>query len=974
MSLRSLALSLLLVFAPAAALAQQPEPRPADTGTSWFYQGSDLPADPAWRFGTLANGLRYAVRRNGRPVRQVSIRVRIAAGSLQERPEEFGWAHLVEHLLFRGSASFADREARHIWQQLGASFGSDTNAFTGTTQTFYQLDLPNADRAKLDRSLHVMADMMSAALFDPAAVDAERQIVIAEKERRPELSVRLGEAARELFHHGLSFASRDTIGTEATLRGATAEGLQSFYRRWYRPDQTMVVMVGDIDPQTMVELIEARFGGWRGAGPAPAATDFGRLAEPPSRVGSIVYAGAPTNALVGWVRPYIPQRPTRERQRLDLEQALATMILNRRLERQARGESTFISAGIGVNNHPGTAEFTQLAVTAKGGRWQEALREAFAILADALRAPPSTEEVEREIANLRTASQAGVEAEPTTSSAAWATLIVNAVDQGEVAVAARARQALYQELAPLMTPDRIAAATRRLFTGSPPRLLLLSPEPVQGGAQALAQGLAAAERAAPASRGGDRLVGFDSLPSPGTPGREVARERIEDLDVTVVRFANGSTLTFKQTGFDQGRVFVRLRFGSGLLGLDPRRPSLGWASGFVGPSGVADLDLDAMERLLTGRRIGMAFSMAEDAYILSGTTSPQDLGDQLRLLTAKLTHPRWDPALFRRFQTAALQSFELQFATASGRGQRELAGLVRPADERYRPATREELASATPEAMQAFFAPRLSEGPVHAVIVGDVPLDQAVDAARRTIGALPARSSPPAAADPDLSLPPRPNPEPLRFAHNGDPAQAYAVIGWSTFGGSGDIRTRRALSLAGNILQVRLFERLREEEGASYSPTASHASSETFAKWGIFYAASEVRPDRVPAFFRAARELVADLAARPVQADEFARAQNPVISGIERRLATNGYWLDAIESFGSDRSELEAVRSYLADYRGLTPEDVRRAVAQHVAEEGDWSMIVLPARPSAAQGSPPSAPSKSGAPAMRAVPRAPKAD
>jgi len=943
MSLRMLALALLLLLAPVAAPAQPA----ADPQPGWLYRGSDLPVDPAWRFGTLANGVHYAVRRNARPAGQVSIRVRLAAGSLHEQPHELGWAHLVEHLAFRGSANFADREARHIWQQLGASFGSDTNAFTGTTQTFYQLDLPNADREKLDRSLHVMADMMSSALFDPAAVEAERAIVIAEKERRPELSVRISEAGRRLFLNGLTFAGRETIGTEATLRGADAAGLRAFYRRWYRPERATVVMVGDIEPEVMVQLIEKRFGGWRGEGPAPAEPDFGRLADPPARVAAIAYPGAPNNVSVAWTRPYRAQPESRAEQRLELEESLALTIINRRLERRARGESPFISAGVSASEHPGTADITQLSVTARGNRWREAVAEAFAIVADALRTPPSAAEVERELINLRTAGKAALEGEPTLSSQALAGRLINAVDEREVVMSAAASLALFEEWAPAMTPGRILAATNRLFSGAKPRLLLLSPEPVEGGPAVLEAALAAAERAAPAARGDDRSVSFDSLPSPGAPGREVGRERIEDMDVTIVRFANGSTLTFKPTKFDEGRVFARLRFGSGLVGLDPTRPSLGWAVGFVGPSGVADLDLDAMERLLTGRRIGLSFGIDEDAFVLSGATNSADLPDQLRLLTAKLTHPRWDPALFRRFQTSALESYELQFSTASGRGQRELPALIRPNDRRFQPLSREELSAATPEALAAFFGPRLAQGPVHAVIVGDVTLERVVEAMRATVAALPARTTPPPPADPRTSLPPRPSAEPARFTHNGDPAQAFAAIGWSTVGGSADIKVRRALALAGNIVQVRLFDRLREQEGATYSPSATHSASDAFPNWGIFYAAAEVRPDRVPAFFRAAREVVAELAARPVQADEFARAQNPVVSGIQRRLATNGYWLDVLEGFAADPRQVAEARSYLADYRGLTPEDVRRAIATYVADAGDWSMVVLPARAAA---------------------------
>ena len=68
---------------------------------------------------------------------------------------------------------------------------------------------------------------------------------------------------------------RDTIGTDETLNAATAEGLRAFYRRWYRPERTTIVMVGDADPAMMEELIRARFGGWRGEGPAPAEPDYG---------------------------------------------------------------------------------------------------------------------------------------------------------------------------------------------------------------------------------------------------------------------------------------------------------------------------------------------------------------------------------------------------------------------------------------------------------------------------------------------------------------------------------------------------------------------------------------------------------------------------------------------------------------------------------------------------------------------------
>jgi zinc protease len=936
----SLFRALLLAFAllvTAPALSQTG----AQTGdSSWLHRGSDIAPDPAWRFGTLPNGVRYAIRRNPLPAGQVSIRMRIDVGALHETDAEQGWAHFIEHMAFRGTASFADREARHIWQQLGASFGSDTNATTTASQTVYQLDLPRSDRGSLDTSLHVLADMASAALFDPDTVDAERRIVLAEKERQPELSRRLGDLSRPLFYQGLRIAGRNVIGTEATLAAADAEGLRAFYRRWYRPERTTIVMVGDADPAMMEQLIRARFGGWTPSGPAPADPDLGRIAQGPPRVGAIAHDGAPTTISLMWLRPHDPQPHTSARERLALADMLAARIVNRRLEAAARDQAAYIDSRIGIGRAREAADTTSLAIVAQPGRWREALDQSFAILRDSTRAPPSAAEIDREIRNLRGSVAAAVAAEATTLSQRRADQLVGAIDDRNVITTAATVSAILEANAPAMTPARIGAAMQGLFAGAGPHLLFLGPQPIESAA--LSAGLAAAQAIAPATRRAERRVSLDDLPAPGPPGRELSRERIEDLGVTIVRFANGSTLTFKPTRFEEGEVDVQLRFGGGIAAMPADRPSLGWLGGLIGPSGIAGFDLDAIERMMTGRRINLAFAIEEDSFSLSGSTSRDELGDQLRLLTAKLAHPRWDEGLFARFRTGALESYGLNFSSAAARGSREFAGLSHPGDPRFQPAGREAIEAASVPAMRDYFAPLLAAGPVHAVIVGDVTLDAAVEAARRTVGSLPPR---PAAVPGGRDIaPPAPDPAPRRFTHEGAPDQAYAAIGWSTLGGNGRLRERRALSLAANIFRVRLFERLREAEGATYAPAGGHLSSDAFPAWGIFYAAAELRPGSADAFFRAAREIVADMATRPVAADEFARAQNPVISGIERRLATNGYWSGVLGDFAVRPEAAADVRSYLADYRALTSEAVRAAVAAYVAEAGDWSMLVTPSR------------------------------
>ena len=132
--------ALALLAAPAldaaTATAKKRAPVSASTAkslpkTPWLYRGSDIPQDKEWIFGELPNGVRYAVRKNGVPPDQVSIRIRMDVGSMYEKPSEMGFSHLLEHLVFRQSKYLEDGQAIPVWQRLGASFGSDTNAQTG---------------------------------------------------------------------------------------------------------------------------------------------------------------------------------------------------------------------------------------------------------------------------------------------------------------------------------------------------------------------------------------------------------------------------------------------------------------------------------------------------------------------------------------------------------------------------------------------------------------------------------------------------------------------------------------------------------------------------------------------------------------------------------------------------------------------------------------------------------------------------
>ncbi|HAU21211.1 MAG TPA: peptidase M16, partial [Erythrobacter sp.] len=351
--------ALALLSAPFAILSAQdgaPEPQflQSEAEVPWLYRGSDVPVDREWRFGEMDNGLRYAVRKNRVPPGQVSIRIRIDAGSLHEMDDQRGYAHLLEHLSFRESKYLGPAEAIPTWQRLGASFGSDTNAVTSPTHTVYKLDLPNANAAKLEETFKLLSGMIREPVLSQANVEAEVPIVLAEKRERGGAAERVADQTRQILFAGQRLANRLPIGTEETLKGATGKSIQAFHQRWYRPENTVIAVAGDADPQVLALLIENYFGDWRGNGKQVDAPNFGDPLAPAGadpknplgELGVVVESDLPRSLTFAVMRPWRPVQDTIFYNEGLLLDALSQSIINRRLESRARAGGSYLYAQV----------------------------------------------------------------------------------------------------------------------------------------------------------------------------------------------------------------------------------------------------------------------------------------------------------------------------------------------------------------------------------------------------------------------------------------------------------------------------------------------------------------------------------------------------------------------------------------------------------------------------------------------------
>src|SRR3546814_2950541 len=118
-------------------------------------------------------------------------------------------------------------------------------------------------------------------------------------------------------------------------------------------------------------------------------------------------------------------------------------------------------------------------------------------------------------------------------------------------------------------------------------------------------------------------------------------------------------------------------------------------------SGVGELGQDELDRLTTGRRIGMQFNIDDDAFEMNAVTRAADLEDQLHLLAAKLAFPRWDRAPVDRMKAGVLAAYDSLSSSPEGVMARDMGQLLRGGDVRWRTPDRAEIAPLTPEAFRA---------------------------------------------------------------------------------------------------------------------------------------------------------------------------------------------------------------------------------------------------------------------------------
>ncbi len=538
----------LLFFASSVTAAPEKAASGTERTAPWNAETSDLEPDSSIIYGQLPNGLRYAIRPNQRPQNQVIVRMTIDFGSAAEAEDEQGLAHFIEHMAFNGTTNVPEGEMVKMLERLGLSFGADTNASTGYTQTQYKLDLPRADPALLERSLFLMRETASEILFNEGAVNRERGVVIAEKRERENFGFQSARAANDLFYPNTYFATRYPIGQQKILESAPAERMRALYKKWYRPQRIKIIVVGPVDVLRVEQEIARKFADW--SNPGPELAEFDTCTVDTSRSTESGLFVHPKISESISVQQFLPDRKrpdTVERALIELKMQIASSIIAQRMSRRSR-ENDIPFLGGGTSFGIGFCDaYARIGFSASGkdGSWREILPFAEQIVRQATRYGFSEVEIAEQLKRFDASYDNARKSEATKPSVAIANELT-AIDD-DVLNSAAYRQLLWWQLRPFMTKSAIDTEFANWFGRlDKPLLFLTSKSDEDFTKDDLLKQFTASRQtdiAPPADRKEQNFAYTDF----GPPATVVSDERIADLGIRTLRFSNGTLLNIKRT-------------------------------------------------------------------------------------------------------------------------------------------------------------------------------------------------------------------------------------------------------------------------------------------------------------------------------------------------------------------------------------------------------------------------------------------
>ena len=611
-----------------------------------------LKPDPTVKIGKLANGLTYYIKHNAEPKNRVELRLVVNAGSICEKNDQQGLAHLLEHMCFNGTEHFKKQALVNFIEASGVKFGAHLNAQTSFDQTMFMLQMPTNRPSLVDSAMLVLEDWAHNVNLTGTEIDKERGVVKEEWRLGLGAQDRMMNKYIPIILKGSRYAQRLPIGKMAIIDTAHYATLRNFYHTWYRPDLMAVIVVGDVDVNQMQKLIEKH---------------FGKLSNPKNEQKRVIY-GIPDNkapliaittdkeatmnqVVVFYKHPKKPDVTVAGFRKYLENQLISNMITARLAEITQKPGAPFMYAGAGYGGFLGrtTNAYTAFAI-AKDNQIGASLKT---LLDENKRMQEygfTPTELERARKNLMRKYERLYAERNKQKSASLANEYIGNFTQKDPIPGIAEEYQLAKELLPKMNLSGIDSTAKHWVTDTNMVVLITAPQkpgvkvPTEKEVMAIIEN----EKTVQLKPYVDKILRAPLIAHAITPGKIV---RIEKIDTLYEKWtlSNGMEVYIKPTKFKNDQVLYKAYSpgGSSLIP-DDKVIITRVFTDIIDESGLGQFSGIDLEKKLAGKAVDLSPFLGKLRQGFNGKASPKDLETLLKLQYLYFTQPRQDQEIFQK--------------------------------------------------------------------------------------------------------------------------------------------------------------------------------------------------------------------------------------------------------------------------------------------------------------------------------------
>ncbi|WP_111683617.1 M16 family metallopeptidase [Winogradskyella tangerina] len=907
-----------------------------------------LPITPEVKIGKLSNGLTYYIQNNGKPEDKVELRLAIKAGSILETDDQVGLAHFMEHMNFNGTTNFKKNELVDYLQGIGVEFGADLNAYTGFDQTVYILPIPSDDPEKLDKGFLILKDWAGGALLTDQDIDDERGVVIEEYRTRLGASTRMQSKYLDKIAYKSKYADRLPIGTLENLETFKYESLRRFKNDWYRPDLMAVIAVGDLDVETLEKKIKENFGELKNPENAKPREEF--YSE--NHEGTFVAIEWDEEATGSQVQIYYKDKGNPEKTRTvadyrdNMVEGLFDQMINNRLAEYSNKPNPpfifgFSYKGQIIGNKEAYQSFAQTNETGQMEALKTLLEENERVKRYGFKASELKRAKKDYLARMERNFKNKDKRE---SGRIVNSYIQNFLTESPIPGIEWSYNYAQSEL-PNITLEEVNGLIAD-FLHDDNRLVILTGPKKEGLTKVTEQeviDLLDAVKKADIEDYKDEEVREELMPVKPTKGSIVNKTINHEGQInetTTLTLSNGAKVTFKKTDFKNDEVLLdAFSYGGTSLYSDSELKETSSANGGLFEAGIDGIDKNEMAKMTSGKIVSVRPFIGGNSEGFRGSASPKDMEMMFQMIHLYFTKLDKDPEAFKSFiskQKAFLGnilsnpniSFQIALGEFINEGNPRYFGFP---DEAALDRANYDLAY---EKYKERFA---NAGDFHFYFVGNVNEEQLASLAETYIASLPGSDKKEMYKTYDF----RPKSGSHEFVFNkGTEPKSQVNLSW-TGDAEYNEKEARAMRILGEILSIKLIEKLREEEGGVYGAGARGSLSKIPYGRYNFSVSFPCGPDNAEKLAAASvAELDKIIENGPTETD-LDKVKKALLLTRKEQLEQNRFWLSAIRGADYNQSDLNNVVNYEANINAVTATDIHN-VAKKYLTNGYIKAVLMP--------------------------------